>query len=217
MNQEATLPSRWLAGLIGLVSVLTIAAMAHHPVAHGEDLAARLASMARVAPLAAGVHGGLITLLLTLLWLLGEATRQLVLLAPLRRAGTLAWSIGAVLQTLAALVNGFAVPGFAAAVSDPGAATIQLLQFSWQLNQALANAGSVALLLGVGLWSIGLCGHRGMTRTLGGYGVVSAAITSLALLAGWLKLDVHGMLLVVVLLGLWQIGLAVLLWRQTRA
>ena len=105
MNQEATLPSRWLAGLIGLVSVLTIAAMAHHPVAHGEDLAARLASMARVAPLAAGVHGGLITLLLTLLWLLGEATRQLVLLAPLRRAGTLAWSIGAVLQTLAALVN----------------------------------------------------------------------------------------------------------------
>ena len=92
-----------------------------------------------------------------------------------------------------------------------------MLQFSWQLNQALANAGSVALLLGVGLWSIGLCGHRGMTRTLGGYGVVSAAITSLALLAGWLKLDVHGMLLVVVLLGLWQIGLAVLLWRQARA
>jgi len=188
--------------------------MAHHPVAHGDDLAARLASMARVAPLAAGVHGGLITLLLTLLWLLGEATRQLVLLAPLRRAGTLAWSIGAVLQTLAALVNGFAVPGFAAAVSDPGAATIQLLQFSWQLNQALANAGSVALLLGMGLWSIGLCGHRGMTRALGGYGIVSAAITTLALLAGWLKLDVHGMLLVVVLLGLWQIGLAVLLWRQ---
>lgn len=209
MSSDSLSP-RLLGGLILATTVLSLAAMAHHPVAHGPDLAARLEAMTRIAAMARGVHGTLIALLVLLLVLLWEYARSHIGHGLLRRAGGLAWLLGTLLNVLAALVNGFAVPALAAG-SEPGPGTADVLRFAWQLNQAFAGCGSVALLVGMALWSVDLLRQAGARRWLGGYGLLAGLATGCALISGWLQLDVHGMLLVLVILGLWQLAVAGLL------
>lgn len=209
MSSDSLSP-RLLGTLILATTVLSLAVMAHHPVAHGADLAARLEAIGRIASVARGVHGALIALLALLLALLWEYARSHLDHGPLRRAGGLAWLLGTLLNVLAALVNGFAVPALAAS-GEAGPGTAEVLRLSWHLNQAFASGGSAALLSGMALWSAAMLANSGPSRWLGAYGVLAGIGTGLALLGGWLRLDVHGMLLVLMLLGVWQLAVAGLL------
>jgi hypothetical protein len=215
-NSPQVLERQLLLGSLLLgCALLSILAMTHHPVAHGDDLAARLESMRHIAGISGLVHGVLIALLATTMLLLGEFSATAVARPALARSGFSLYLLGSALLVLAALINGFAVPAFA--ISNPAldSSTAAVLQLAWQLNQACAAAGTMAAATSMAIWSWDLYARAGAARAIGAYGVLAGIGLVLGLATGWLHLNVSGMLLAWILLSLWQAGVGVLLLRKS--
>lgn len=207
----------WVGGLLIGTSAVSLFAMLHHPVAHGGGGASQAQALARIANLASLVHGVLVLLLVAGCMLLAEFAALRVRRVALVRAGRQAYLMGTIALAGAALVNGFAVPALVTSAAADAVGIDAALALAWQLNQALAGAGSIALAAGIGIWSVDLARGHGPGRYVGYYGVLMAAGLSLALGGGWLSLDVRGMLLTLVLLAVWQVAAGVLLLRGAPA
>lgn len=209
--QLLSLPAqkRMAIALLG-ISALAIFVMAHHPVSHGHSAAEKAQSIQAIAPLAKAVHGTLIAAICAQALLL-QAFAHCLLPSSLaaRFAGQVIW-IAVVLFCLAALINGFAVPNTMIASTD-AEVSLEALRFAWYFNQALSVAGSCFWILGTALYALALkpLSHRGIWLTAAiwlGFALCFTIVP--ALLLGVLKLNVTGMLLVVVLISSWQILVA---------
>lgn len=209
---------RLSALIIGGGSLLMGLAMAHHPTAHGHSLPDVLQSMARINSLNALVHGSLLGIIGLLA--LGYAGFSDGLAFPrLARAGRLAYFAGALAMSVAGLINGFAAPAVARKLmAQPaqdltGAAPV--FSALWELNQAFAAAGVVATAMAVVLWSIALVRQGGLGRWVGAAGIAANVGLLVALLGGWLTLDVHGFGLFVLVQAAWGLMVAAhMLWGR---
>lgn len=203
-----------LGGLLIAIAVLSLFAMLHHPVAHTHGAQSHSEALVRIAGVARLVHGALIVLMIASLVLLAEFATSRLRRPALVRAGFVVYLLGTLLLAGAALVNGFVVPALAqsSAAADPAINTAYAL--AWQLNQALAGAGTIALAIGMAIWSCDLIRTRGLARIAGAYGLVAGSGLAMALAAGWLQLDVAGMLLALALLAVWQFAAGLLLLRE---
>jgi hypothetical protein len=199
-------------------SILEIAAMAHHPSVHAHDMAAVLAQLQALSAASAWVHGVLIALMLTVFFALTEFAWQRDIARPAIRAGLIAYAAGVVAMMGAALVDGFVTPRVAILAEGLRAAdlsiTAQLLNLCVLFTQALAHLGAIAMSVAIIAWSLDLLRRAGFERALGVAGIAIGLGCVAALIAGVLQLDVHGMMLVLVLLAAWTIGLGVLLLRS---
>jgi hypothetical protein len=81
---------------------------------------------------------------------------------------------------------------------------------AWQLNQALAGVGIVATGVAYVAWAIAL---RRDHQLLAIGGAVAGAIPAALVLAGIIRLDVHGALLAYGLHGLWALAVGVTMFR----
>lgn len=198
-------------------SILEIAVMAHHPSVHAHDVAAVLVQLQALGALSAWVHGVLIALMLTVFFALTEFAWQRGITRPAIRAGLIAYAAGVVAMMGAALVDGFVTPRLAilgAGLHADLSITAQLLNLCMLFNQALARLGAIAMSAAIIAWSLDLLLRAGLERALGVAGTAIGLGCVAALIAGVLQLDVHGMMLVLVLLAAWTIGLGVLLLRN---
>ena len=73
-------------------------------------------------------------------------------------------------------------------------------------NQALAKLGVIATSAAIVLWAIALLHDSKRARWLAIVGLATGLAPALALLAGWIRLDVHGMLIVVIAQALWNLA-----------
>lgn len=199
--------------LLIATAVLAVAGMAHHPTGSGGDDASVVASIAAVGAIARGVHGLLVSLMLLQAWLLLEILRPGTS-AALDRLGMLAWLLGTLLMTGAALLSGFAAPALAADAlggdAETMARTRDLLAFGHVLNQVLSKAGLACWMAAVAAWSLGLPARARGDRwllALAVFGGLLAAVTLVGLGSGHLRLDVHGMGLAMLGLSAWLAGL----------
>jgi hypothetical protein len=199
--------------------LLEVAAMAHHPSVHAHEAADVVAQLRALSDLAALVHGVLIALMAAILLALLEFSVRRNLSRPLVRSGLLAYGLGVIAMTGAALVGGFVAP--AVAHVNPGVTaadlqqTVAFLSFAMLVNQALAPCGAILMSVGIVAWSLDLRRGPLPQRLLGYFGIVSGLGAALALAGGLLRLNVHGMTLVTVLQGLWTVGAGLLLLRRT--
>lgn len=207
---------RTLAALIAAATVLAVALMAHHPTAHAPDIAGLVAEIARKAALNRFVHGALIGLLALLLFAFLEFSARPGFTGPLVRAARLAVVIGVAASITAASINGFVVTDLAARYADADAAALDalrhLLRLCWQANQVFAALGEIARGLAVVLWSCALL-QLGRSRLVGLAGLLLGGLPVVLVLAGALRLDVHGAMLALLATALWNLLLAVQLWR----
>lgn len=203
----------WIGGSLIAIALVSLFAMLHHPVAHGGGGTSHATALAAIAKLASLVHGVLIALMVAGCMLLAEFAALRVRRVALVRAGRQAYLMGTIALSGAALVNGFAVPALVTSSAADASGIDAALALAWQLNQALAAAGSIGLAAGIGIWSFDLLRGNGPGRLVGGYGVLMATGLILALAGGWLHLDVRGMLLTLVLLAAWQAAAGALLLR----
>ncbi|MBN8740899.1 MAG: hypothetical protein BGP24_13800 [Lysobacterales bacterium 69-70] len=207
---------RTLAVLICAATVLAVALMAHHPTAHAQDAAGLVAELARKAALNRFVHGALIGLLALLLFAFTEFSARPGFSSPLARAARLAFATGAAASIVAALINGFVVTGLAARYAEADAAALDalrhLLRLCWQANQVFAALGEVARGLAVLVWSCALL-QLGRSRLVGLTGLVLGGLPPALVLTGLLRLDLHGAMLALLATALWNLLLAVQLWR----
>ena len=207
---------RTAGAIIVAASLLALLMMAHHPSGSTRDMAVFVEQVARVGALNRVVHGALIALLAALLFGFAEFSRVFGAGRRLVRAALVAYAIGTAADIGAATINGFAVGRVAAHYAGADTAALEqlraLLHLGWAMNQSLADLGEVARAIAIVLWSLAIL----RTRTqllLGASGVLVGGAIALALLGGWLTLDVHGMLLAVVCASAWNVALGVQLLR----
>lgn len=207
---------RAAGAIIVAASLLSLLMMAHHPSGSTRDMAVFVEQIARVGALNRFVHGALIALLAALLFGFAEFSRVFGAGRPLVRAALVAYAIGAGADIGAATINGFAVGRIAAHYAGADAGALDqlraLLHLGWAMNQSLADLGEVARALAMVLWSLAILRAR-THLLLGAAGVLLGGGVALALLGGWLVLDVHGMLLAVLFASAWNIALGVQLLR----
>jgi hypothetical protein len=202
---------------IGLIiaSLLSVLAMAHHPTVTAPDITQALQQLKDLAALSGWVHGILIALMLFIFWCLTEYSLRRGVEKPLTRAGLIFYGAGMVSMIGAAIVSGWLTARVGALVPAPDGQDLHLLailiNFSFSMNQVLANLGAVAMSAGILAWSVGLMHDKGWNRGTGALGILVGIAPALALIGGGMHLDVHHMLVVVVLQGVWYIALGVLL------
>jgi hypothetical protein len=196
-------------------TLLSVLAMAHHPTLTAPDITQALQQLKELADLSAWVHGTLIGLMLLIYWCLTEYSLQRGVGKPLVRAGLIFYGAGVVAMIGAATVSGWLTARVGGLVPNPGEQDLHLLailiNFSGSMNRVLANLGAVAMSAGILAWSIGLLHDKGWTRAVGGLGVLAGLAPALLLISGGMHLDVHGMMLVVLIQGIWNLAVGALL------
>lgn len=215
MSNPNTSPSP--AGGIVLIisSLLSVAAMAHHPSITAPDIGTALQQLKDLAGLSGWVHGILIALMLVNLYVLVEFCLERGITRPLVRAGLIAYCAGVVAMIGAATVSGWITPKLAWLVATPTDQDLHvlalLINFSGTLNRTLADMGAVAMSAGIFFWSVGLMHSKGAPRLVGLLGLLVGILPAVGLVLSLFHLNVQGMMAVVALQGLWMIALGVLL------
>lgn len=205
---------------IGVGSAAMVLAMTHHPSGHAHTVPDAVREIADGAGFNRLVHGLLIAIMVVLT--AGYAGFSATLRPrALGRFGLAAYATGALFESVAGLINGFAVSGltehFAGAPDETLAGLAPVMQALWQLNQAFAGAGVIAMSLAVVLWSVALLREGGAIRLVGGAGCLMGLAAIGALIGGLLHLDVHGFGLFVAGQAAWGVALALSLAFLRRA
>lgn len=210
---RCALPALILIGA-GVFSVLT---MAFHPTARGEDMQARLHSLAEISPLSMHVHMAMIGFVVALWCSLAYLARQWPASGWVWLATRL-YAIGASAMLGAALISGFLISAYLGRILPVASAADGVLPsvlLAYSANQVLAGFGTVLLSLAIALWSAELIRSTGrLVRVCGYYGIVAGGLCVAAHAAGLLSLDVAGMTAVVAAHGLWYCLLG--LWTLRR-
>jgi hypothetical protein len=208
-NGAGTAGEARIAGSVLVVAtLLSILMMLHHPTAETHEAASLAADLAGKATLSRIVHGVLIAIIgFELYAFLVFAGR----IAPGRgaaRAGFVAYAIGAGAMMGAALISGFVMSSLAAYYAGAGdpAPFVDFARLSMAGNQALAKLGVIAMSSAIVLWAVALLHDARRARWLAIVGFATGLAPAIALLAGAVRLDVHGMLLVIVAQALWNLA-----------
>ncbi|HET7923388.1 MAG TPA: hypothetical protein VFL30_00735 [Rhodanobacteraceae bacterium] len=205
-----------IAGIVLVATtLLSILMMAHHPSASTHEPASLAADIAGTATLSRIVHGTLIAIIGAELYAFAVFSGRLSQGRGAARAALVAYAIGAGAMIGAALISGFVVSNlgiYYSTAADP-APFVDFARVCMTGNQALAKLGVVAMSAAIVLWSIALLHDRSRDRWLPIVGFVTGLAPAIALFAGAIRLDVHGMLLVVVAQAIWNLAAGIALIR----
>jgi hypothetical protein len=129
---------------------------------------------------------------------------------------TYALAIVAIL--IAASVSGFIVPASIRhmVADDPAYAPQWKIAISaiFQFNQAFARIYSIATSVAIVLWSASALRNGGLGRGVATYGCILPPIVIVLIAVGHLKLDVHGMAVVVLVQAIWFIVAALHIYKH---
>jgi hypothetical protein len=216
MNDKG-LASMYAPGIVLIAAgAITVAAILHHPTGDGDTNAEFVASIVEAGAMLRLVHGAMIALLLAISYGVTAYVLRRGADRPLALAGLLTFVAGILVMMPAPLIDGFILPDFAAqaqANAKVMAAFPAVSRFAMDMLLAFAKASSVLISLGIVLLSLGMMHERGLMRWFGVAGVIGVLPGALAILAGKLQLDLHGMTLITVVWCVWFIGLGMLLVR----
>jgi hypothetical protein len=208
-NGAGTAGEARIAGsVLVAATLLSILMMAHHPSASTHDPASLAADIAGTATLSRVVHGVLIALIALELYAFVVFSARFASGRSAARAALVGYAIGAGAMIGAALISGFVVSSlgiYYASATDP-APFVDFARVCMTGNQALAKLGVIATSAAIVLWSIAFLHDRSRWRWLAIVGFVAGLAPAIALLAGAVRLDVHGMLLVVVAQAIWNLA-----------
>jgi hypothetical protein len=202
---------------MGGAALLTVLLMAYHPTIRASNNEEFFAGITRIAFTNKLVHGSLIALEVVLAVAFSCLTSRLGPSSLLVRLGYFAYLTGAITLSAAALINGFVLTDFVARYAERSRETLdtakQVLAYGTAANQVCSKAGVLAMSVAVALWSIKLLGGAGSVRGVGIFGCLTGSALAVALLLGYLHMDIHGMLAFVLAQTLWSLAVAWLLVR----
>jgi hypothetical protein len=190
-------------------ALLSVFAMAHHPTAGGADFMTYARNVARIAFIDQAVHGALLVLMAVITWALVVFALRRGLGSPLVTLGLVAWAIGITGMTAAGIFNGFVTVDLARRALAAPENSEMLRAVFIGLGAAIgvvAVIGAIAMSAAMFFWSADLARSTGAVRTVGGLGLAAGALLVLALLAGMIRLNVGGMMLVVLVWSAWFTG-----------
>ena len=219
VNSTPHSSQRIAAIILITVNVLSMLAMLHHPVAHGDSHTGFMQSLISMGGLNQLVHGVLIaTTLITWLCLVEFSTHNLK--QALVRNGILLYSLGSFAMVGAAMTNGFVIirlaEGLIQSSAELQAASPLLFKMTWAVNQTLTGFAVIAMCAGIASWSAHLLSGTKYARILAVAGLVMAIVQ---VGMQWIhhgNYDVHQMLIFVVWHSVWCVGIAVLMLGKAK-
>jgi hypothetical protein len=191
-------------------SIGGIVTMAIHPVGSASLNAAQVDHLAVASAIAHSL--AMISSLVLVLGACGLAQR---FNAPDRLAfsGLVVYLFAAVAIMIAAAVSGFIVPEIMRRMAGDSSAVAPQWRIEiysiFQINQAFAKIYTVAVSIAMALWSVTILRHGAPSRKIALYGCIVAPLIALAICSGKLRLDVHGMGIVVLAQAIWFIGVGI--------
>lgn len=153
---------------------------------------------------------------------LGTCRVAQFLSAPDRLAFTalIAFGFSSTAVMIAAAVSGWVIPGILRLMAHdvPAAASTWHVATAsiFQLNQALSRIYSVGTCAAILLWSIAGLRQKSLPRGIAIYGYLSGPAIALLIGIGHLRLDVHGMAVVMLSEVIWFAGLGLTFLRSDR-
>lgn len=199
-------PSGAFAGVILLLaSVAAVIFVTHHPTLGSTGYETIAQEAVAEAAFNGLIHGALIIFALGYYYALSVFSERLGITHPAIRAAQLAITIATATMVGAALVSGFIVPDTAAhftSVGDDAMFRAQLRTLG-AANQVLAKTGTIAYGAAVFFWSVRLIASQGVARAIGVIGCLAGAALVVGIFSKRLALDVHGITVVLIIIGLW--------------
>jgi hypothetical protein len=133
-------------------------------------------------------------------------------------AGLVTFGFAATALLIATAVSGFIVPGIMRHVFAVKAANEpqwdMIISAVFQFNQAFASVYSVAASSAIGLWSASALRNGGLRRFIALYGCTLPLALIILIAVGHIRLNVHGMAVVVLVHSIWFVIVGVGLYRQ---
>lgn len=202
-----------IAGTVGFLITMSLHPTGHDLVAPGQ--------LARMTHLTVAVHSLALASVPVLFLGAFALTRRLASPDRLAIGALVIYSFAGVAGVNAAVAGGLVSPGLVRQMLDatsPDRETWDIvLHYNGYLNQAFAQIYVVASSVAIVLWSAAILRNRALARGVAIYGCLAAPLIVLALLAGHLRLNVHGFGLVVLSQAVWFITVGVLLSRPRPA
>ncbi len=135
-------------------------------------------------------------------------------------AAIVVYAFAAVALMLATSVSGFIVPDLIRHMMRDSAANgpqwRMIIDAVFTFNQAFARIYSVAASLAILLWSASAWRYGGLNRGIATYGLIAAIVLTILIAVGHLRLNVHGMAVVVFAQALWFVLAAVEMMRPVQ-
>ena len=185
-------------------SLAGILTMAIHPTGAASLTSGQVAHLAFVSGLAHSL--AMISFLLLFLGACG-LTRRLAAFEHrpdpdrLAFAALVTFGLACIAILFAAAVSGFIIPGILRQMVRDGAAMTPqnhlLVDAVFQFNQTFAGIFSIAASVSIVLWSASALRNRGIRRGNAIYGCIVATLLTAGIIVGHLRLNVHGMAVVV--------------------
>ena len=205
-----------IAGSLG--GILT---MAIHPTGGGSLNADQIAHLSLISGIAHSI--AIVSFVLMFLGACG-LTRRLAASARRQNPDRLAFAavvtfgFACVAILIATTVSGFIVPSILLRMARDVAANAPqyhlIVDAVFQFNQAFARLYSVGTALAMVLWSASALRNGGLGRGISNYGCVVSVLITLGIVAGHLRLNVHGMAAVVLGQAIWFIVTGAQLYRR---
>lgn len=211
-----------IAFLIG--SVGGIVTMAIHPTGGGIMTPAQAEALALASEIAHTL--AMVSFLVMFLGAVGLTRRLARIDSPtapdrLAIAGIVVYAFAAVALMMATSVSGFIVPDLIRHMMRDTAANgpqwRMMIDAVFTFNQAFARIYSVAASLAILLWSATVLRNGGLNRGIATYGAVIAVVITILIAVGHLRLNVHGMAVVVFAQALWFVLAGVEMMRGVQS
>lgn len=203
--------------LIGVASVLLLVGISHHPTAHSHDAREMFAEIGRLSVLNGAVHGGLLIVMLALFAALLGFSARLGWSSTRVRAGAVFYGASVVCMMAAALIDGFVLTRIAAGHEGASDAEVQSLvpifRTWFDVNQVAAMAGIVASSIAILCWSLVLVGRGSLARAIAVLGFLAAALCTWMLWRSGARINLHVMGAVLLFQVVWNVAVAIWLWR----
>ncbi|KAA6456427.1 hypothetical protein DYQ86_25130 [Acidobacteria bacterium AB60] len=206
----------FLAGSLGCIVTMAI-----HPIGRGIMTPAQAEGLARMSEIAHAL--AMVSFLILFLGALG-VTRRLesrdARPAPRRYAvaALVLYSFAAVAMMLATAVSGFIEPELIRRMVNDAANAQQwrlIIEAVFTFNQAFARIYSVAASGAILLWSAAALRDGGLNRGSAAYGCLAAIAVTILIAVGHLRLNLHGMAVVVFAQTLWFVLAGVEMLRSS--
>ena len=136
----------------------------------------------------------------------------------LATAGYVFFALGGVAVIIAAVASGFLAPATVRGIADVDAVEragmLNDLHYTGMINQAFVRMSVILTGVALLIWSAAIIATKAFTPGLAVFGIVLAAALLIGVGSGYLRLNIHGYGLVVLGTGLWQVLIAMALWRS---
>ena len=133
-------------------------------------------------------------------------------------AALVTFGFAAVALLIATAVSGFIVPAIVRQmIADKAVNAPQwniVIDAVFQFNQAFARIYSVAASVSIVLWSASALRNAGLTRFIALYGCIVPSVLICLIFVGHIRLDVHGMGLVVLVHAIWFVVVGAQLYQH---